>query len=527
MNVFSVKFLLLLIAALGLYYTVARRKQWILLLAFNFVFYAFSGLRGLIFITSTIVTTWLGARFMERLEDESKLRRKEAGSREEKQAVKKIYLGKKRLVLIVVLLINFGILAVLKYTAGIMALLGISAAKGGSFDASSLILPLGISFYTFQSTGYLIDVYGAKYKSEDNILKYATFISFFPQLIQGPINRYDEMKSSLFTTHRLNSGMVRRSLIRFAFGAMKKYAIADLLSGSVAAILDSTDTSLSGLTIVVGILMYGIQQYADFSGGIDMVIAVAELFGVKMKENFRQPYFSISIGDFWRRWHISLGAWMRDYVFYPFALTKPMQRLGKRTESRFGKHLGKVLPACIANILVFFLVGLWHGAELHYILWGLYNGILIALGDIFEPGFARICVALRINTASFGLRLWRVIRTFALVHIGWYFDRITDVKMIWIYLKNTLFNFITAGSASEIYALTSQSLTKWTVPITAVSCGLVFTVSILKEKNTDIYKMLYNSNIAFRWALCLLLFLLIQFALIYGTAAEGFMYAFF
>ena len=321
--------------------------------------------------------------------------------------------------------------------------------------------------------------------------------------------------------------MARHALIRFAFGALKKYAIADLLSGSVSAILDSSDTSLHGMTIAAGILMYGIQQYTDFSGGIDMVMAVAELFGIKMKENFRQPYFSTSIGDFWRRWHISLGAWMRDYVFYPFALTKTMQKLGKNGKGEFGKHLFKVLPACLANILVFFLVGLWHGAEVHYILWGLYNGILIALSDMLAPVFTRFIGFLRINAGSAGMYIFRVIRTFALVHIGWYFDRIYDTGMMKAFLKNTVFHFDPVVSVGELHALLSGRLTKWTVPIIAVSCAITVLVSVFKEKEMDVYKMLYNKGVVFRWVLYLLVFHLIQLALIYGTATESFMYAFF
>ena len=163
------------------------------------------------------------------------------------------------------------------------------------------------------------------------------------------------MKDSLYTTHRLNMGMVRRSLIRFGYGAMKKFAVADMLAGSVSAILDSNDASLHGMTIAVGILMYGAQQYTDFSGGIDMVIAVADLFGIRMRENFRQPYFSVSIGDFWRRWHISLGTWMRDYVFYPFALLKPMQRLGRKGKSGFGRHFFKYFSIFVLIIWIFMI----------------------------------------------------------------------------------------------------------------------------------------------------------------------------
>lgn len=530
MSIFSVRFLFFLIPLIILYYTAARRKQWLLILVANLVFYAFSGYKNLIFIVITILTTWLGARMMESFEEKSRDLRKNAETKEEKKAIKELWVFRKRLVLIAVLLIDFGILGVIKYAGGVLKFIS-NLTAGSISDAAvgffGLILPLGISFYTFQSIGYLIDVYGAKYKSESNILRYAAFVSFFPQLIQGPINRYDEMKGTMFTTHRLNSGIVKRALVRFAYGAMKKYAVADLLAGSVSAILDSTDTSLHGMTIAAGILMYGVQQYTDFSGGIDMVIAVSELFGIKMRENFRQPYLSISIGDFWRRWHISLGTWMRDYVFYPFALLKPMQRLTKRGNSGFGKHLFKVLPACLANILVFFLVGLWHGAELHYILWGLYNGILIALSDVLDPVFTRFAGILRINLSSKGFYIFRVIRTFALVHIGWYFDRIYDFGMLKIFLKNTVFKFDPVSSVSELHALLSGKITKWTAPLIVISYAIVTAVSVLKEKDRDIYKMLYNRSVVFRWCIYLLIFYLIQFALIYGTATESFMYAFF
>ena len=133
-----------------------------------------------------------------------------------------------------------------------------------------------------------------------------------------------------------------------------------------------------------------------------MVLAVAELFGIKMAQNFRQPYFSTSLGDFWRRWHITLGAWMRDYVFYPFALTKTMINFGKWSGTHFGKHFGRVLPACIGNLIVFFLVGIWHGPQLHFILWGLYNGIIIALTDLCHPIFQRILQMLKINFEMLG-----------------------------------------------------------------------------------------------------------------------------
>ena len=238
----------------------------------------------------------------------------------------------------------------------------------------SIVIPVGISFYTFQSVSYLIDVYNEKYESEKNFGKYLLFVSWFPQLLEGPINRYDAMKSSLFRDHGWDAQRAYESLLLILFGLFKKYAIAEQLAPLISQMFDQINVQIPGSVVTLGILLYSAQQYADFSGGIDIVIGASKLFGVYMAPNFRQPYFATSLGDFWRRWHISLGAWMRDYVFYPFALLKGMQKLGKwftgRFHGKWGRHLGRTVPACIANIVVFLIVGIWHGAEEHYLAWG-------------------------------------------------------------------------------------------------------------------------------------------------------------
>ncbi|MCR5625718.1 MAG: MBOAT family protein [Lachnospiraceae bacterium] len=538
MDMMSVKFGLFMLITVVLYYTLAKRKQWILLLAANLVFYLFSGPANMVFILITSVTTWGGAFMMEKLEAEGKLKRKNPElSKEDKKLIKAGILKKKRLILAAVLLINFGILAFLKYFRPIFMFVAprlhmdpnalMPPPMPGNPPFQGLLLPLGISFYTFQSVGYLIDIYGAKYEAERNWFKYLTFVSFFPQLIQGPINRFDSLKKDLFTTHRLSQDMFRSALLRFAIGAMKKYALANVLAGSVSAILDNKFPGLSGITIVFGIFLYGVQQYADFSGGIDMAMAAAELLGIHMTENFRQPYFATSLGDFWRRWHISLGQWMRDYVFYPFALTKPMQSLGKNTEKALGKHMGRVLPACIANILVFFIVGIWHGAELHYILWGLYNGVVIALSDLFAPAFNALSGILHMNTKSKGFHVFRIIRTFIIVHIGWYFDRIIDFKTTLIMFKNTFLNINVAGFIKDFKELFLQQVSPWCIYTAIISYIIVIVMSVINERGGDAYKSVKSMKLLPRWAFYLLIFYLIDFGLIYGTATEGFMYAFF
>ncbi len=170
-----------------------------------------------------------------------------------------------------------------------------------------------------------------------------------------------------------------------ALGAVQKDGHRRPCASAVSAVFAETPGEWGGAMTVVGVLAYSVQQYCDFSGGIDLVAGIAELFGIRLAENFKRPYFAVSLGDFWRRWHISLGAWMRDYVFYPFALCKPVARLSKAAKKRFGAAFARALPAALGNLLVFPLVGVWHGATSNYILWGLYNGVILALTALMEP----------------------------------------------------------------------------------------------------------------------------------------------
>ena len=274
---------------------------------------------------------------------------------------------------------------------------------------------------------------------------------------------------------------------------------------------------------LLAILLYSLQQYADFSGGIDIVLGVAQLFGIEMMPNFRQPYFSTSLGDFWRRWHISLGAWMRDYLFYPFALTKPMQRLGKWATGHWGKHFGRVLPAAVANLLVFAVVGIWHGPQAHYLVWGLYNGMVIALADLLEPAFKKMNVALHIPTESRTWHIFRILRTFVIVNIGWYFDRV-GLSLGAAYLRNTLMSFrpeaLTAEAPAAFAAVTGPA---W--GIVAISTVLVFVHSLIAELGREPYTEVQRLPLALRWGLYYLVMFLVTLSFICVTETSGFLYA--
>lgn len=515
MTLLSNTFAIFIIAALIVYYTCPKRMQWICLLIANAVFYAFSGIGNFAFISGSSLVTFFAAFFVFKLNSVLKEKKSELDKVEYK-ALKNRILTKKRLVLVIMLILNVGILVYLKYWRVLVG-------------AKTLLLPLGISYYTLQTISYFMDVYNGKIDGEKNFFKYLLFVSFFPQLIMGPINRYGIQGEQLKVSHDFDFENIKHGVMLFLFGALKKYLVADLLFVRIGQILDPEFANLPGCVILFAILMYAVYQYADFSGGIDMFLGVAELFGIKMQPNFRQPYFSVSIANFWQRWHISLGQWMRDYVFYPLAFTETMGSFGRWCKNHLGKHFGRVIPACIANIVVFMLVGLWHGPELHFFVWGLYNGLLIAMSDILKPVFEKINTALHINTKSKGWHLFRIFRTFVLINIGWYFDRIVDVKKSFAYLKTTFTNF---GNPTVIFTKTSLRdimgrISNFESQIICVLIGsaILLAVSLMKENKIDVYASIQKKNIVFRWACYYVMMILIILSFTFSSGDTGFMYA--
>lgn len=497
-NLISWTFFIFLAVALVVHYLVPKKGQWIVILVANIAFYAFSGVQNFAFILTSALTSFFLATAVDHFPKKAKAPR--------------------RAILVAFLAINVGILLYLKQYLPLKC---------------SLVLPLGISFYTFSVISYFMDVYNKKYARETNFFRYLTFVSFFPQLISGPINRYNMTGECLKKERPFDFENIKSGALLFLFGAMKKYCIADLLSDKMAPILDQGFTDVPGVLCAFAILVYAVWQYADFSGGIDMVMGVAKLFGVDMQPNFRQPYFSVSLADFWRRWHISLGLWMRDYVFYPLALTKVLQKLSKRimgrTPTATSKHLARSVTGGFCNIVVFFLVGVWHGPQLHYVVWGLYNGIVIALSDALKPTFEKINKALHIPTASKGMHVFRIIRTFFIVCIGWYFDRIVSVKDGFLYLKRTFCNF---GDLSLIFTKSYLKAVfggfvdiESRIVIIAIALILVVINSVKSECGVDLWTRVKRKPLLLRFAAFWAPLILIILSFSFSPGNPVFMYA--
>lgn len=427
----SYEFIGFMLLCFLIYYVIPKRFQWILLLISSYVFYFIAGPFYPVFIFVTTLTTYLTGRKLDLLNDvqETYLLENRGLTREEKKSYKAAMARKRKGYMLLCLLLNLGILAVIKYTNFAIDNVNHILAMTGSeteLEFVDWLLPMGISFYTFQSMGYLIDVYWNKVKAQKNFFRFALFVSFFPQLVQGPISRYDDLAPTLFAEHTYDWQKVKLGLERIVWGYFKKMVIADRILIAVNYIIEDPEY-YSGAWVLVGMVFYAVELYADFTGGIDITIGIAEVFGVKLTENFDRPYFSKNIAEYWRRWHITMGTWFRDYIFYPMSISKSMRKLTTWTKNHLGKGAAKRLPVYIATLVTWFATGIWHGASWNFIVWGLMNGVVILISQEFNPLYEKFHKRFPKLERNGFYKLFQVGRTFLLMCSLRLFDCYADV----------------------------------------------------------------------------------------------------
>ena len=478
MSILSVYFLAFLLFTVILYYIVPNKIKPLILLSGNIYFYLQFGLQHFIFLFFSILTFFAGALLVEKTQ---------------KQFHRKLILG-------AVLFINIGFLFHVKFTPYLFNI----AHRFLNFDSTGIlktvIVPVGIAFYTLQLSGYLIDVYRNKYTAEKNFLKFAAFSTFFPLMLQGPISRYDQLATQVYNQSK------RKDIYKnFTYGAQlmlwgffKKLVIADRAAILVNEVFTNYP-SYSGITIVIAILFYTIQIYTDFSGCVDICKGAAQLFGIDIIQNFKQPYFSTSIQDFWRRWHIALSSWFRDYLYIP---------LGGNRKGTFRKYINL--------LIVFFVSGLWHSVGFHYIVWGLMQGIFQIIGAITLPLKKKLCTSLKINRFSglFWLIQWSI--TFILINLSWLMFR-ADGLMAAI----NMFKSIFVSSPPSLINLAYIDYL-----ILGFSLIILFAVSYYHEKGYCLRDELSKMLLPIRWVILLLLFTVIVLLGIYGPgySASAFIY---
>ncbi len=515
----SYRFIFFILVLFIVYYIIPKRFQWMLLLLASYIFYSFAGLQYLIYIAATTLSTYYISYRLNRVQvvQSTYLKEnKETLDREAKKAYKLSMKGKQRRWLVLCLVINFGILAVLKYSdftiTNINGVLNLFGTK--PLPLIGFVLPLGISFYTFQTMGYLIDVYREKYSYERNIFKLALFISFFPQLIQGPISRFDDLKETLFAEHSIDGRNISFGLQRILWGFFKKLVIADRLLIGVNSIVRNPE-EFQGVYVLVGMFFYAITLYADFTGGIDITIGVAEVLGIRIKENFERPYFSKSIAEYWRRWHITLGTWFKEYMFYPISVSKSMLNLSKSCKKNVGEWLGRRVSIYIASIIVWFVTGIWHGAAWNFVVWGLLNCFFILASQECTPLYEKFHARFHVQH-TFWYRLFQVGRTFWLMSFLRTFDCYRDVGTT-IKMYGTI---VTRWNYGELFTggLMQLGLTLADYMVLIVAVILMLAVS-LYGRNRSVREKLAARPLTIRYATYAILFIMI---LIFGAYGVGY-----
>lgn len=478
MSYASIEFLLFVLVLVFIYYVFPKKYRYIVLLIGSLIFYyLFSG-KYIIFILLSSIITYFGGKLIEK------------------------YTDKRKLILILSILLNLSFLLVLKYNnffGDMFRVIGVN------IPYKKFILPIGISYYTLETISYLTDIYRKKMKAESNYLKVLLFLVYFPQIVEGPIANYSRLSKTLFNTERFNYDNFVSSFVLIGWGFVKKLVIADRAGIFVSKVFEN---NYGGILLVIGIILYTIQIYADFSGCIDIVSGVSELFGVKLDENFKRPFFSKSIQEFWRRWHITLGTWLKEYIFYPISLSKLNMKLNLKLRKMKSKYISRFIITAFPLFFVWFFNGMWHGASFKYVVYGLYYYVLMMIGILLEPVFKKIISIFKINIEVWSYKFFQAIRTILIVCFGMFLFRVDSFKQMGLMIHSN-------ASAS----LFSLGLKKLDFALLMVGILVMLVVGVIQEFNINIRKELQKQNLLFKW---LIYYIIIFSIIIFGIYGKGY-----
>lgn len=488
----SVSFLIFFPIVVLIYFIVPKKLRYIWLLISSYYFYMSWNAKYALLILFSTVTTWVLSLAINK-----------AG----KKSVKKLALA-------VCIIANLAFLFTYKYLNFFIASANTVLGSFGlqiidlQFD---LLLPVGISFYTFQALGYIIDVYRKDIVPEKNPLRYALFVSFFPQLVAGPIERSKNLLSQMQNIEKLklwNYSNITQGLSTMVWGMFIKMVIADRVAILVNTVFNDY-YMLGSFGLIAGAVGFALQIYCDFMGYSTIAVGAAKVMGFNIMENFNTPYLSRSVSEFWRRWHISLSTWFRDYVYIPLG----------------GSRCSK--PRKYFNLLVTFAVsGLWHGANWTFLVWGLINGVFQVIADITLPFRKKLNRVLNTKTASFSYKLWQTVFTFICIDFAWIFFRADTIAIALEYCKR-LFTKWDPWSlfTGELYTLGLDRF-EFNVLIVAVVVLIAFDF-IRYFKKQSFSEFLGQQCLWFRWAMLICLILSCIVYGIYGVQFDSSQFIYF
>lgn len=478
----SFSFLAFIVIVVFLYYIFPKPFSWIILLISSCIFYmAWQPVFMVLLAFSILINYSISLKIYS----------------ENNASVRKNWL-------IFNLVLNFGLLFIFKYMpfvnqtfSYIYGFLGLKYTP----IVFNIMLPIGISFYTFQSAGYTVDVYKNKIEPEKNFFKFALFILFFPPLVAGPIERAKDLLPQLFTKKDFDTENIITGLKFMIFGFFKKVVIADRIALAVNTVYN-TPTNYEGLYFITATFLFAFQLYCDFCGYSDIAVGCAKLFGIDLTLNFKQPYLSKSIKEFWRRWHISLSFWFKDYIYFPLG--------GSRVKK----------PRHYFNTMVTFLIsGLWHGADWTYIIWGSLHGIYQIIGDITKRTKERAFAALHIEN-FFLVRMCKVLITFILVCFSYIFFRGNNMNDAVYIIRNLFTGSSNWTNIQYIYYMLNGMGLSIAEMITSFGCIFILIMVELLCKEETVHAVLMRTKKPVRFAFYLFISLLILSLGVYYNAGE-------
>ncbi len=470
----STQFLLFFPIAVLIYFIFPKKVRNYWLLVCSYFYYMCWNPKYILLLMASTLVTYLSGIFMERV--------KNSGKSEE------IIVRQKNWIVAASFILNIGMLFYFKYInfaidiwERIFAKLDITM----NVPAVDVVLPVGISFYIFQALSYTMDVYRDEIYAEKNPFRYALFVSFFPQLVAGPIERSKNLLKQLATPGDFNYDNVRSGLLTMLWGYFLKMVIADRCAILVDTVYNEM-SSYYGYQVVLASVLFALQIYCDFMSYSTIAIGAARVLGYDLMENFHLPYFATSIKDFWRRWHISLSTWLRDYLYIP---------LGGNRKGKLRKYLN--------IIITFFVSGLWHGAAVTFIIWGLLHGIYQIIEDVLKPYTEKLREALEISADNKVLYVIKIIVTFIFVDIAWVFFRANSMADAKLAFRNALVRGGISTIRTDIWAL---GLDKRNMIMLIIGTLVLFISSIMRatgdQKNkTLLVEWISSKNFIIRYAL--------------------------
>lgn len=524
----SFEFVAFMAAVLVLYYLLPKAWQWPLLLIASLFFYWCASPMYLIFVGVTTVSTYVVSRLLVLVNQKQKsylAAHKQELDKEQKKAYKAKMKALRWYILLGCLFLNLGILSVTKYTNFVITNINSFLSGEKQLALVDMIVPMGISFYTFQTMGYIIDVYRGKQEVQNNIFKLALFVTFFPQMVQGPISRYGDLSQTLYEPHRFESRNLAQGMMRILWGYFKKVVIADRLVVGVLALVNGQElmtemgkvfVDYNGAYVFVAMLFYAFQLYCDFTGGIDITIGIAQCMGIRLAENFELPYFSRNIKEYWNRWHITMGTWFTDYIFYPMNVSKPMLKLTKWSRDHLGPAVGKRVTVYLCSFVVWLTTGIWHGAAWNFIVWGLANWVVIMVSQELELLYKKFHNKFHLQ-GKLGYDIFQVVRTILLMSMIRMFDCYRDVpltfKKVGSMFTATNWGILFDGSLLKIGLSGAEYI------LLGVCLLAVLGVSLCKLKYGQVREKLYAKHPGL---FCGAMALLLVVILIFGAYGIGF-----